>query len=234
MNEKVLSRRLQVVASYLPRGANFADIGSDHAYLPCYVCLQDPTATAIAGELNEGPFQSARKEVESNDLSARIEVRKGDGLSVLSNDEVDQIVIAGMGGTLITNILEEGKEKLGRTSRIIVQPNVDAKSLRKWFFNYNYKITAEEIIEEAGHIYEVIVAEKNDTGKKLHYSEREILFGPYLMNEKSPVFKKKWIEEKTKREYVKKEIQKAANTDNDKIAALELEILWIEEVLKDD
>ncbi|SEA96909.1 tRNA (adenine22-N1)-methyltransferase [Thalassobacillus cyri] len=234
MNEKLLSRRLQMVASYLPRGAKFADIGSDHAYLPCYVCLQDPTATAIAGELNEGPFQSARKEVESNDLSARIAVRKGDGLSVLSKDEVDQIVIAGMGGTLITNILEEGKDKLGRTSRIIVQPNVDAKSLRKWFVKYNYQITAEEIIEEAGHIYEVIVAEKNDTGNELHYSERETLFGPYLMKEKSPVFKKKWIEEKAKRDYVKREIQKAANPDNDKIAALELEILWIEEVLKDD
>ncbi|WP_028783238.1 tRNA (adenine(22)-N(1))-methyltransferase [Thalassobacillus devorans] len=233
MNEKLLSRRLQVVASYLPHGANFADIGSDHAYLPCYVCLQDPTATAIAGELNEGPYQSAKKEVESNGLSARIAVRKGDGLTVLFDDEVEQIVIAGMGGTLITTILEEGKEKLGRTSRIIVQPNVDAKSLRKWFIKYNYQIIAEEIIEEAGHIYEVIAAEKSDH-EKVHYSEREILFGPYLMKDKSPVFKKKWHEEKAKRDYVKKQMKKAANPDNDKIAKLELEIEWIEELLNDD
>lgn len=234
MNEKLLSKRLQVVASYLPYGANFADIGSDHAYLPCYVCLQDPSALAVAGELNEGPFQSAGKEVERHDLSARISVRKGDGLSVLSKDEVEQVVIAGMGGSLITNILDNGKEKLNRTSRIIVQPNVDAKSLRKWFVKYNYQITAEEIIEEAGHIYEILVADKNGTGNELHYTEKEILFGPFLMEEKSEVFKKKWAEEKTKKDYVKGEIQKAINPDKDKIAILEREIQWIEEVLTND
>ncbi|MFG6121085.1 tRNA (adenine(22)-N(1))-methyltransferase [Thalassobacillus sp. B23F22_16] len=234
MNEKLLSRRLQVVASYLPRGAHFADIGSDHAYLPCYVCLKDPSAVAIAGELNDGPYQSAKKEVEANNLTDRISVRKGDGLSVLSSDEVEQIVIAGMGGTLITNILETGKSKLTRVSRLVVQPNVDAKSLRRWLADNGYRITAEEILEEAGHIYEVVVADKQSAGEQIKYTDKEIYFGPYLLKEKNDPFKRKWIEEKAKKEYVREEMNKAVTPDTKKIAVLEQEIQWIEEVLQNE
>src|SRR5699024_6975282 len=102
------SNRLKTIASFLSTGTFFADIGTDHAYLPCYVCLNDKQARAIAGEVNEGPYQSACETVRSHHLTEQIEVRKGDGLHVLKQDPVDELVIAGMGGALITNILNNG------------------------------------------------------------------------------------------------------------------------------
>src|SRR5690625_254647 len=96
-----LSKRLTTIATFLPSGAYFADIGSDHAYLPCYVCIHDKEARAIAGEVNEGPYNSACETVKAYELNNQIEVRLGDGLHVIDNEQIKQVVIAGMGGSLI-------------------------------------------------------------------------------------------------------------------------------------
>jgi tRNA (adenine22-N1)-methyltransferase len=238
MNEKALSERLAIVASYLPLGSFFADIGSDHAYLPCYVCLNDPTAKAIAGEVNEGPYQSALKEVEQNDLLDRVSVRKGDGLDVIEPNEVDQVTIAGMGGTLIASILERGKDKLTNVKRIIVQPNVDAESCRRWFETHGFDLVDETIIEEAGHIYEVLVADATANDREAIYSEvekdKELYFGPYLLQKRQEAFIKKWTEEKAKKERVLSQIQKAKQPEQQKIAQIEHQIKWIEEVIANE
>ncbi|MFD1018781.1 tRNA (adenine(22)-N(1))-methyltransferase [Thalassobacillus hwangdonensis] len=233
MNEHVLSNRLAMVASYLPQGAFFADIGSDHAYLPCFVCLKDEQARAIAGEVNEGPFQSAVNEVEKNDLEDRISVRKGDGLDVLHEGEVDHIIVAGMGGTLISSILENGKEKLGAVKRIIVQPNVDAESCRRWFDQNGFMLTDEHILEESGHIYEVLVADAD--GQESPYEpdnkEKQLYFGPFLTSAKTQPFIEKWKEELTKKQRVLSQIEKAKQPDPSKVEEFKKKIHWIEEVL---
>lgn len=107
----MLSERLQKIAKYLEDPVIFADIGSDHAYLPCYVCLHNNQAKAIAGEINKGPFLRAKQTVREYQLTAQIEVRKGNGLDVIEPGEVNQITIAGMGGKLIRDILTEGTLK---------------------------------------------------------------------------------------------------------------------------
>ncbi len=228
----MLSKRLEQLAEYLQNPIHFADIGSDHAYLPCYVCSRHERATAIAGEVNQGPFERAKKTVREHELSDRIEVRKGNGLDVIKEKEVNQITIAGMGGKLIRTILEEGQVKLSGVSRLILQPNIDAQLVRKWLIEHHYKIVAEEIIAEDGYIYEVIVSDYRK--EPLHLSEHELLFGPYLLQEKSDVFLKKWFHEKEKRSKLINQMKQATILPVEKIKKLETEMEWIEEVIEDD
>ncbi|MEJ9270528.1 tRNA (adenine(22)-N(1))-methyltransferase TrmK [Geobacillus stearothermophilus] len=195
MNEFRLSKRLATVASFIPKGAVLADIGSDHAYLPGYACLHGYVSKAIAGEVADGPLRSAQQQVEKTGLSDRISVRKGDGLAVIAPGEVDCITIAGMGGSLITRILDEGKEKLVGVQRLILQPNIGAELIRRWLFDHGWELIAERILKEDGQIYEVLVAERGDARRPYRHLEAELLLGPFLRRENSEVFREKWQRE---------------------------------------
>lgn len=234
MNELKLSKRLETVAAYIPKGSVLADIGSDHAYLPCYAYLQEIIRYGIAGEITEGPFQSAKEQVAKVALSEKITVRKGDGLQVITSNEVDCITIAGMGGTLIRNILEEGKDKLDGVRRLVLQPNIGAKNIREWLLKYNWEIVTEQIIEEDGKIYEIIVSERG--GPKSTYTdnlEAGLLLGPFLMIEKNAVFIKKWNQELDHWKRILTRLAKAAGTLENQARKSELEqkIHIVEEAL---
>ena len=193
LNTEKLSYRLETVAKYIPSGYRLADIGSDHAYLPCHVIKKGIVDFAIAGEVVEGPFQSAKRQVFEEGLADKISVRKGDGLKVISIGEVDCITIAGMGGSLITSILEQGKDKLSEVKRLILQPNISAISIRVWLMNNGWELMAEEILEEDGKIYEILVAEKGNGERPYqHGLEKGLLFGPFLLEQYSQTFQKKW------------------------------------------
>lgn len=237
MGKVNLSARLMKVASFLPEGADFADIGSDHAYLPSYVCLRDKKAKAIAGEVNEGPYKSAIETVKTYELQNQIEVRLGDGLEVLKENEVKQIVIAGMGGALIKTILDEGKSKLANVQRIIAQPNVDARNVRKWFLDNHFNLSDEAILQENGHTYEILVADRNsvsiykDNDLEL---EKELLFGPILKKHKSAAFWNKWKLEYDKLSNVIMQMKNANEPNMEKIKRFEQELAWMKEVLYDE
>lgn len=228
-----LSKRLTTIATFLPPSAYFADIGSDHAYLPCYVCLQDPNARAIAGEVNEGPYQSASETVATYELADQIKVRLGDGLEVLANDPIKQVVVAGMGGSLITQILNEGRHSLHGVERIIAQPNIGERNVRKWFLENSFTIINEVIIEENNKIYEIIVADKEieDHPYSDQEMEKQLFFGPLLLNEKSPIFIKKWTFQKKKLQQVILQMKQAKVQNKEKMNQLEQELQWIEEVI---
>lgn len=228
-----LSSRLQQIVPFLRTGTCFADIGSDHAHLPCYVCLSDQTATAIAGEINGGPYQHAVETVENHQLQGRVKVRQGDGLEVIADDAVEQVVIAGMGGILIQSILENGRGMLAGVERIITQPNTGAMNVRKWLSANRYQIVDETIIEEKGHIYEMVVADKQADGCPV-LSERELLFGPVLLTRRSQAFVKKWRYEHDKVLQIIKQMKQASSQNKAKIANFERDLRWIEEVLQDD
>ena len=230
MNEQELSMRLAKVGEFVPKGARLADIGSDHAYLPVSLMLNEQISFAVAGEVVKGPFESAEKQVRKNGLSDKIVVRLADGLSAVElADEITAVTIAGMGGTLIRSILQAGQDnqRLSGKERLILQPNVGERTLREWLMQNDYTILAEEILEENKKIYEIIVAEKAATT----YTERELFFGPFLLQEKSPIFLEKWQSELQSRHYVLKQLEKAEEKPVEKIQAIEKEITWIQEVL---
>src|SRR5690606_12256751 len=101
--------------------------------------------------------------------------------------------IAGMGGPLITSILEDGKDKLAGVERLILQPNVHAKSIREWATANNWAIKDEEILKENDKIYEILVLEPSSS--PVTFSEEDLLMGPILLQEQSSVFKEKWTRE---------------------------------------
>ncbi|WP_214817001.1 class I SAM-dependent methyltransferase [Exiguobacterium sp. s59] len=206
MQERViLDRRLKQVVDYIPKGSVLADIGSDHAYVPCYALQQGIISKGIAGEVNVGPMEAAKAQVDLIGAREVIDVRLGDGLAVLQEDEATCISICGMGGSLIRSILESGKEKLGAVERLILQPNVDGQHVRSWLLENGYVLVEEAIVEENDKVYEILVGEK---GTETIYSdvlnERtwQLLFGPYLIQERPEPFKLKWSREADKLEYV--------------------------------
>ncbi|TKC19938.1 tRNA (adenine(22)-N(1))-methyltransferase [Robertmurraya kyonggiensis] len=235
MNIDKLSQRLQSVAGYIPEGSSIADIGSDHAYLPCHVVKKGRVPFAIAGEVVEGPFQSAKKQVESEELTNQIDVRKGDGLAVLSPGEVDCITIAGMGGALIASILEQGLDKLEGVTRLILQPNLSAQSIRVWLIDHEWQLIAEEILEEDGKIYEILVAEKGEPHRPYNQEKihSELLMGPFLSSKKTEPFVKKWKSEMKNWMRILSKLEQAADTEDNRQKKEELQnkLRMVEEVL---
>ncbi|OLS41661.1 tRNA (adenine(22)-N(1))-methyltransferase TrmK [Bacillus sp. MRMR6] len=239
MNTDKLSVRLGTVAKYVPSGSRVADIGSDHAYLPCYLVKNNEVTFAIAGEVVAGPYQSAKKNVLAEGLEGMVSVRMGDGLEVLEPGEVDCITIAGMGGTLIISILDTGKEKLSSVTRLVLQPNINAMAIRQWFIENGWQLIAEEILEEDGKIYEVLVGEKGNSESNYDKAqiERELLVGPFLSRERNQAFRKKWSLEKKNWQRIYQQLEGSAEPTAEtleKKQELLKKIRLVEEVLKDE
>ena len=161
MNAQKLSKRLETVASFVPTGAVIADIGSDHAYLPCYLVHKGIASRAIAGEVVKGPYESAVRQVRTEGLTQSITVRLADGLAAIQEeDHVNTVTIAGMGGPLIVSILEKHPASLKNVTRLILQPNIHAKVIREWAIANGWAILDEVILEEDDKIYEVLVLQR--------------------------------------------------------------------------
>ncbi|HFR3773828.1 TPA: tRNA (adenine(22)-N(1))-methyltransferase TrmK [Streptococcus suis] len=223
--ETKLSRRLEAVASYVPQGARLADVGSDHAYLPLFLVEQGRIDVAIAGEVVQGPYQSALQNVEQACQSDKISVRLANGLAAVElDDQVSTVTIAGMGGRLIAEILEAGKDKLGSVERLVLQPNNREDDVRRWLLAHDFQLIAEEILEENDKIYEILVAEKGN----VDLTADQLRFGPYLLEEQSATFQKKWLKELDKLTYALEQVPLERLADR---SAISQKIQQIQEVL---
>ena len=233
VDEKHLSARLACVASLVPAGARVADIGSDHAYLPAALVLDGKIDFAIAGEVVKGPYENAVHEIKDHQLEGKVIPLLADGLAAIEPaDKVDTITIAGMGGSLIASILEKDKNKLTGIKRLVLQPNVGESQLREWLMNNHYQIMTEKIIEEDNHIYEIIVAEPSVV--PFRYSKYELDFGPFLLENKGPIFKKKWQEYLQREAHVIDQMQKAQQPPVKKINEINQFLSQVKEAIADD
>ena len=161
-----------------------ADIGSDHAYLPIYLVQRGQVIGAVAGEVNEGPYRGADQHVRSFGLAGRISVRKGDGLAVIQPGEVACITIAGMGGGTIKEILSAGELKLQGVSRLVLSPQGDGDTLRRWLQAHGWMIVDEDMLIEDEKIYEIVVAERGEMNLT---DPLELEFGPILLASRHPL-----------------------------------------------
>ncbi len=182
-----LTNRLLKIASLVTSNKRLADIGTDHGYIPVYLLNKNIINFAILADINKGPLENARKEVKRNKLDDKVDLRLGSGIEVLKKGEVDEIIIAGMGGILIGELLEANKEVAHEAEKLILQPMQAQEELRKYLLNNGYEILDEHLEKEDFRLYEIIVAKytgKNtdveddvyyEIGKKLLENKDELL-----------------------------------------------------------
>lgn len=223
--ETKLSKRLAAVAAYVPKNSRLADVGSDHAYLPLFLVEKGHIDFAVAGEVVQGPYQSALANVTQASKQEQIQVRLANGLAAIdSSDQIDTITIAGMGGRLIADILSAGMAKLANVQRLILQPNNREDELRIWLEENGFQIVAEEMVVENQKFYEILVVEQG----QMTLNQLEKRFGPYLMQEKSADFIAKWQNEARK---LSQSLEKVPSDHQDDITLLREKIKAIKEVL---
>lgn len=149
-----LTPRLQAIARQVPRGARLADVGTDHGYLPVWLLLNGYVETAIAADLREGPLDRARETAQQYRQSGKISFRLCDGLAGITADEVDTVVIAGMGGETISAILEAAPWTC-RDKLLLLQPMTGMPQLRQWLQGHGYTIVHEQIAREGKRLYSI-------------------------------------------------------------------------------
>lgn len=236
VNSEQLSPRLDQVARYVEeyaeRPIRLADIGSDHAYLPCHLGINGQLEFAIAGEVVKGPYETAVREVSGRLLDHLIEVRLGDGLDVVSiEDHINTVTICGMGGTLIKNILDGGHEKLAAGAVLILQANLAEAQLRNWLVRHNYEIKMENIVEDNNRLYEIIVAQHNPNIQQI-LSPKQTMFGPINLRNRTDLFERKWTGELANSQRLLKEVQSGLQDDtHPKVIELQRTIQLIKEEL---
>ena len=154
-----LTPRLALAASMVRPGVRLADIGTDHAYLPVWLLLQGKIFSAVAADIREGPLQSAAATVGKYGLAGKIKLMLSDGLQNISEEECDDIVIAGMGGEMITSIMERTEWLKNGGKRLILQPMTMQEILRCYLFSYGFSILEERAVCEGFRPYTVILAQ---------------------------------------------------------------------------
>ncbi len=152
----MLDTRLQTVASFVRKGSRVADIGTDHALLPVWLVQNGICPSAIASDIVKGPVAAATRTIEQAGETARIEVRLGDGLSTVQPHEVEDIVIAGMGGETIAAILQAAPWVQDERYRLILQPMTRAEVLRRYLWDTGFDIISETPIQKGRHWYTVL------------------------------------------------------------------------------
>ena len=157
-----LTKRLEKIASLVSEDIVLADVGTDHGYIPVFLLENKIVKRAILSDINKGPLNNAREEIEKRKLEEFTELRLGGGVSILQANEVDEIIIAGMGGILISEIIWDWFEVCKAAGKLILQPMQAPEELRKYLYENNFEIIDEHIVNEDFRIYEIIEARYSD------------------------------------------------------------------------
>ncbi len=186
-----LSKRLEVIASFVPDNKKIIDIGCDHALLSIFLAERCNKNKVIASDINANALNTAIKNVKEAKLEDRIDTRLGNGLEVVNKDEIDTVIISGMGANTIVGILKYAKDKLTNVDDIIIQSNTDLYFIRKNITIMGYYIDNEKLVKDKGIIYTVIRFKR---GKK-KYNYKELYLGPILLKNSDNLFREKCIKE---------------------------------------
>lgn len=181
-----LSERLRMTASFVTKGSVVADIGCDHAYTSIYLVMSGIARHVIATDINEGPVRIAKDNVKAHNMQKYIEVRQADGLGGLGKeDNVHTVLISGMGGNLIINILKTNDSVMACAGELVLQPQSDIYRVRHFLHDVGFMITKEKMLVENGKYYTIIKAVR---GWQRYDNEYEYTYGKYLIDNRDDVF----------------------------------------------
>jgi len=152
-----LSPRLALLASLVPPGARVADVGTDHGYLPVWLTEHAAASSVIASDLRPGPLHSARRSAAAAGVEEKIRFVLADGLTGVAPGEADTVILAGMGGDTIEEILGRAPWTRGDVL-LLLQPMSKADRLRRWLWENGYRITGEHLVRDGGKLYSVLAA----------------------------------------------------------------------------
>jgi len=180
-----LSARLQCLAQAVPEGARVVDVGCDHAFLIIALVNAGRVQYAVGTDVAEGPHASAHTNVREAGLTDQISVRRGDGLATIVPGEVNTAIIAGMGGFVMANILRNAEDVVGKLRRVILQPMNAAHQVRRYLYESGFVLVDEQICEDDGRLYEVIVADKTTVGEPHQAARSDHAYDPFLKDAQS-------------------------------------------------
>ena len=231
-----LSKRLKAVVDMVPAGVTPADNGCDHGYVAIALIREGKCKSVIASDINKGPLKRAEEHIKEAGLSDVIDLRLSDGVKEIRDGEVDTLIISGMGGLLIRDILKNAFEKMkDHLNDLILLPHRDIDIVRVFLRKNGFVIEDEEMVFEDNKYYTVIHAVKSDRygGADIAYlsdksfdEEVNDMFGPVLLMKRSDVFISYLMHEKAKANDLVTKV-----TDERKIRELKERIRIIDEVI---
>ena len=184
----MLTNRLETVKNLVENSNTVFDVGTDHGYVPISLINEKRAKKVIAADINKGPLDNAEKNIRLAGLTNEIELRLGSGMVPMKDGEADTVVIAGMGGILISDIIKESYDKALKVKRFILQPMYSQDFLRNYLINNGFKITNEYLSRENEKVYNIIVATPGKEEKD--YSNNAfVVFGHPDNHIKNEVFK---------------------------------------------
>lgn len=186
-----ISKRLQLVAEMVTPGNRVADIGCDHAYTAIYLLMNRISPYVVAMDINQGPLDRAKENVKKYGIEDKVSIRKSDGLKMLNPGEVDTIIIAGMGGRLMLQILTSRMKILSSAKELVLQPQSETYLVRKTLKELGYVIIKENMLKEDGKYY--VIMKLKPCSENLRDKDYQLLkpehiyFGRLLLEERNPV-----------------------------------------------
>ncbi len=188
-----LSERLQKISDFIEPGESVADIGTDHGFLPIALWEQGKSPHVILSDINSGPLEKARFNINRYFPEKQFDIRIGNGIRTIQPAEVDNIVIAGMGGLLIAEILGDDLEKTKSYRKLILQPRNSQNRLRAWLLENGFEILDEALVRERKYLCEIILAVpcaggvEKDPGLIIDPDDVDLEISPILFAKKDPL-----------------------------------------------
>jgi tRNA (adenine22-N1)-methyltransferase len=226
-----LTDRLQKIADFIDTGESVADIGTDHGFLPISLWESGKSPYVILSDINAGPLEKARYNTDKYYPGEDFDVRIGNGIDTLKPAEVDAVVIAGMGGILISEILGADPELTRSFKRFILQPRNAQDKLRGWLLGNGFRIDNEALVREGKYLCEIILAVPSDHAGEMKNSGIDLEISPLLFEKKDPLLVE-FIENKIRIEKkILEAIRAGANRDQaDKLKKSEERITILQEL----